>query len=79
MEEDRLILAAPRHGVCPVCAVEHEKEYPHNPNSLYYQMRFHQRWGRFPTWADAMAHCPTIIKEAYISELTARGIAIKEV
>ena len=44
-------------NVCPACAVDHPPEHPHNMQSLYYQYWFLQRFGRWPTWADAIAHC----------------------
>jgi hypothetical protein len=42
---------------CQICAVDHPATYPHNKDSLYYQMQFNGRFDRWPTWADAMAHC----------------------
>ena len=54
---EHVTILPPRKGVCQVCAAEHDPAMPHNRDSLYYQMRFYQEKGRFPTWADAMAHC----------------------
>lgn len=51
-----MMLLPPRPGTCPVCATEHEPGLPHNQQSLYYQMRFYGLHGRWPTWADALAH-----------------------
>lgn len=42
-------------GTCPMCAVKHEPEMPHDCHSLTYQYNFFDEHGRFPTWADAMA------------------------
>jgi len=64
-------------GTCPVCAVEHEPEYPHNRDSLYYQYKFYDEHGRWPTWKDAMSHCTENMKEIWIQELTKRGIKIE--
>lgn len=44
-------------STCSECATEHDPALPHNQGSLFWQMRFHQVNGRWPTWADAMAHC----------------------
>ena len=52
-----MMLLPPKPGTCPVCAVEHDPRLPHNNQSLYYQYRFYGIRGRFPTWADAAAHC----------------------
>lgn len=54
---DSIIIAPPRPGVCKLCALPHPPGQPHNPNSLYYQIRFRQIHGRFPTWTDAAQHC----------------------
>lgn len=43
--------------VCPACAVAHDPRAIHNAQSLYYQYFFYARHGRWPTWADAIAHC----------------------
>ncbi|EHM3440590.1 hypothetical protein MKU92_000055 [Salmonella enterica] len=69
------ILPAP-HDTCPECATAHEPELPHNAQSIYYQYAFYGREGRWPTWTDAMAHCPQHIRELWIQELTARGVSV---
>ena len=43
--EDMNILPA-KEGTCPICAVSHEPELPHNKDSLFYQMSFYQQNGR---------------------------------
>lgn len=68
----------PRPGACQVCAVEHDPAWPHNKDSLYYQMTFHQKHGRFPTWGDAMAHCGEDMKALWKEALTKRGYAPEE-
>lgn len=63
-------------GTCPECAVAHEPEMPHNKDSLAYQYNFYDKNGRWPTWEDAMAHCPEEIKEAWRQALRERGIDV---
>jgi len=63
-------------GTCPECAVDHDPKHPHNQQSLYYQYHFyadHQRW---PTWADALAHCDDQMKAFWKDELQKRGISV---
>jgi hypothetical protein len=36
-------------------------------------MTFHGMLGRYPTWADAMAHCSASVREAWTTELKRRG------
>jgi hypothetical protein len=51
-------LVPPAAGTCQVCAATpHGDEVPHNAESLYYQYAFCGAQGRWPTWADAVAHC----------------------
>ncbi len=65
-------------GTCPECAVEHAPEQPHNRDSLAYQYKFHDQHGRWPTWADAMAHCPEEVKKIWTQELKKRGVEVLE-
>lgn len=58
-----LLPAAP--GTCPVCATAHEPFLPHNVQSLFYQMRFNGLHGRWPTLADATAHCTDEMRERW--------------
>jgi hypothetical protein len=46
----------PGPGKCAVCALVHEADEIHDQRSLFYQMQFHGRFGRWPTWEDAAAH-----------------------
>lgn len=63
-------------GQCPDCAVFHPPDQPHNPQSLYYQYSFMEENGRWPTWADALAHCSEEMKAAWKEELAHRGIIV---
>lgn len=67
-------LLPPSPDGCPVCATKHEPNLPHNQQSLYYQMRFKGLHGRWPTWADAGAHCEPSMVAMWKQELTKRGI-----
>lgn len=66
-----MLPAAP--GTCPECARAHAADQPHDAMSLFYQMRFHGTHGRWPCWADAIAHCAPEVRSAWESELRARG------
>jgi hypothetical protein len=45
--------------------VKHGAEEPHDAGSLYYQYRFYGLRGRWPTWADAVAHCTAQTQELW--------------
>ena len=66
-------------GTCPMCALAHDPEMPHNRYGLFYQYKFYDRYGRWPTWTDAMAHCTPEIQAFWKRELSARGVEIGEV
>lgn len=68
-----MLLLPPNADVCPVCAVDHPDDQPHNAQSLYYQYRFFATHGRWPTWADAVAHCTPELREAWETELRRRN------
>jgi len=70
------ILGKPAPGACPVCGAEHDPDQPHNQRSLYYQYAFYDEHGRFPTWADAMTHCPESIRQLWTAELQKYGIEV---
>ena len=36
-------------GTCPECAVRHDPDQPHNRDSLVYQYKFYDQYGRWPT------------------------------
>lgn len=69
-----LFPAAP--GTCPECAVKHSPEMPHNQQSLFWQYKFYNEHGRWPTWEDAMAHCSDEMKEFWRQALRERGVKI---
>lgn len=71
-----LLPAAP--DKCPECASGHPPEQPHNRDSLFYQIKFHQANGRFPTWNDAMRHCTTEMQRAWRKGLWEIGIDVPE-
>jgi hypothetical protein len=63
-------LMPPSADKCQVCAVAHEPGNAHNAQSLYYQYAFYGAVGRWPTWADAVAHCPPALQARWKEELT---------
>ena len=73
---DGIHIIAPRKGSCPVCAAMHDPAQPHDRNSLYYRMKFRRKFGRFPTWADAMGHCDASVQEMWRRKLRERGEVI---
>jgi hypothetical protein len=56
-------------GTCPDCATAHPPEQPHNAQSLFYQVQFNGRHGRFATWHDAMRHCTPEVKRFWLDHL----------
>ena len=73
-----VLLGKTPEGTCPLCAVKHEPEMPHNKDSLCYQYKFYDQHGRWPTWADAMVHCAPEVKAIWRRELEARGVEVGE-
>lgn len=71
-----LLPAAP--GRCPECASEHPPEQPHNRDSLFYQIKFHQEYGRYPTWNDAWQHCTPEMQRTWRKALWEIGIDVPE-
>ena len=68
-----MLLLPPKEGTCPVCATKHKPEDAHNGQSLYYQYRFYGTYGRWPTWADAIAHCDEQMRLFWERALRDRG------
>lgn len=81
--EDSMVLMPPDDiPVCRECAVRHDPAMAHNRQSLYYQMAFHARNGRYPTWTDAMAHCTADVRAEWtrvlIRNMNDKGIPIPD-
>lgn len=64
-----MMLLPPAPDTCPICAAKHENTAPHNCQSIYYQYRFFGIRGRWPTWADAIAHCDEETQSQWKAEL----------
>lgn len=60
-----LVDLLPDWGSCSTCGWFHSETTPHNSNSLYYQLKFYDACGRWPTWEDAAAHCTDDLKERW--------------
>jgi len=44
-------------GLCAACGSHHRSDFPHDLNRKEYRERFAAKYGRDPTWEDAVAHC----------------------
>lgn len=71
-----MMLMPCKPGVCQECCADHKPTEPHNRDSLFYQVAFHNEHGRYPTWKDAMAHCDEETQEAWRWALEKRGIKL---
>ncbi len=60
-------------GKCKVCGVRHNPSKPHALYSKRYRKLFYERYGRHPSWMDALKHCPVDIKEGFIHALKLIG------
>lgn len=67
-------LLPPRPDVCQVCATDHPPGAAHNVGSLYYQYLFYGAHARWPTWADAIAHCQPEDRAMWREAITRRGV-----
>jgi hypothetical protein len=67
-------LMPPPKNVCQTCAVDHHPDQAHNAQSLYYQYAFYADHGRWPTWEDAVAHCPPEMKAMWEAHLRQLGV-----
>lgn len=56
---------------CQQCGCPHERDWPHDRDSLRYQFTFQQTHQRPPTWSDAMAHCSRSVRLAWRQKLRA--------
>ena len=68
------MLLPPAKYKCQVCARDHSPDMPHDKTSLYYQTAFKMKHGRYPMWADAMAHCTEEMKAEWTLHLTAHEL-----
>ena len=75
---DNYTFDPPKPGACPVCATVHDPAMPHARNSLYYQMHFRQKHGRYPTWKDAMSHCDEQTKRVWTAKLSMQGVKLED-
>jgi predicted glycoside hydrolase/deacetylase ChbG (UPF0249 family) len=73
-----MMLKRTPEGTCSICAVKHDPRLPHNRDSLAYQYNFYDQHGRFPSWADAMAHCDPAVKAAWTELLEENGVKVDE-
>lgn len=68
-----MLLLPPPKDTCPICATKHDPAQPHNAQSMYYQYRFCGVRGRWPTWADAIAHCTPDVQQLWQFKLKELG------
>lgn len=68
----------PKEGQCPECGAFHPPEQPHNRDALRYQYTFYDAHGRWPTWSDAMGHCPGDVQALWRHELARHGVDVYE-
>ena len=47
---------------CEECHTYHNPLLPHDPTNPYYKESFFKKYGRYPTWNDAMEHCPAAVQ-----------------
>lgn len=69
-------LMPPHPDACQVCARNpaHPPGQPHNADSLYYKYAFYGEHGRWPTWADAIAHCSDETRALWEDALRCAGV-----
>ena len=70
----KMQLLGPGPDKCQCCAVKHEAHNAHNQQSLYWLFWFQSAFGRSPTWADAIAHCPEPFYSFWKSQLEAAKV-----
>lgn len=63
----------PPPGSCGRCGVKHDEHAPHNPESVFYQVRFQLQYSRYPTWDDAVAHLDEEWRARWRRALTEAG------
>ncbi|HRR29660.1 MAG TPA: hypothetical protein P5270_09915 [Victivallales bacterium] len=50
-----IMMLPAKEGTCEWCATAHDPDQPHNAQSLFFQYRFYNEYGKWPTWTDAMS------------------------
>lgn len=74
-----MFLLPPAADKCQECAVDHPPEWPHDPQSFFYQTKFNMEHGRTATWRDAWAHCTPELRRQWFDilqeKLAALGMA----
>lgn len=50
---------------CAICGDDHPENFPHNPFGEQYRVWFLERYGRYPSWDDAMTHCSEDVKLSF--------------
>lgn len=78
MEPTRMMMLPAPEGACPECAANHDPSEPHDQQSLFYQYHFYYEHDRWPTWADAIAHCADDVKQAWTEALAELGIDVDD-
>ena len=69
-----MMLLPPPKDSCPVCARKHDPHLPHDATTMYHQYRFYGIRGRWPSWADAAAHCAPDVIEAWKQAMAMQGV-----
>ena len=67
----------PEYHLCSECNSKHSPFRPHNALSPFYRDLFLSRYGREPSWLDAMRHCSPFIQQIYIRMLTSFELNIE--
>lgn len=62
-------LLPPAPDLCQSCATKHEPELPHNFESLFWQYWYYNQHGRWPTTADAFAHCTPEMRARWVQAM----------
>lgn len=75
--EANMMMLPAREGTCESCAVTHDPGMPHNAQSMFYQYRFYNEHGRWPTWIDAMSHCDEKTKQIWKEALERNGVNVE--
>ncbi len=77
-EAGTMMLLPPAPDKCQECATDHKSDQPCNAQSLFYQMNFKMKNGRYPTWIDAMSHCTDDVKKQWKGLLLSYGVNVDD-